>query len=678
MPLHVGQVLENRYRIDALLGQGGMGAVYRAQDLHLDRPVALKENALATPESARQFESEAKMMARLRHPNLPAVSDHFVSPGGAQYLVMEYVEGEDLGQMLTRRGPLPEAEVRSWIEQVCDALTYLHGQRPPVIHRDIKPSNIKITPDGRVYLVDFGIAKLGEAGVKTATGAIGVTPGFSPPEQYGEGSTDARSDIYALGATLYTLLAGQPPPESVLRAIQSASLRPLQALRPDVSPAVAQAVDAALQTSPTRRPASAAAFRALLRTGRTAAPATPVASGAAAARPVPAPVQAKPAPARPARSRRGGADPVLWILVAAAAVVLVAGGIGLALLAGDGPEATPTAVSRLATTEAAPTATQPAPAATLTPEAATPTATAPVPSDTPTPPPSDTPAPPPSDTPAPPPSDTPTPAARDSYTRPADGMVMVYVPAGTFDMGSSSAELEAAFRSCLDCEPDRFADELPLHSVTLDAFWIDRTEVTNAMYQACVRAGACQLPGPNSKCQMPTDGGREMSQDPVVCVNWKEARIYCAWAGGRLPTSAEWEKAARGTDLRSYPWGNTFDPSRLNYCDRSCTLEQRDATADDGYAQTSPVGSFPAGMSPYGALDMSGNAWELVNDWWSTDYYGRSPARNPQGPDSGERKVVRGGSWYNSSWSLRCASTSWAGPGDRREWMGFRCARDGR
>ena len=265
MPLAIGTILEDRYRIDALLGSGGMGAVYRAWDQRLDRHVAIKENAMATPESARQFEREAKMLARLRHSNLPGVSDHFVAPNGAQYLVMDYVDGEDLGQMLQRLGPLDEARALAWIEQTCNALIYLHGQQPPIIHRDVKPGNIKITPEGQVFLVDFGIAKVGDAQAKTTMGALGVTPGFSPPEQYGQGGTDARSDVYALGATLYALLIGRSPPDSVQRAIQAAVLPPPRSLRPDVSPAVADALEAAMETNPSNRPQTVVAFQAILR-----------------------------------------------------------------------------------------------------------------------------------------------------------------------------------------------------------------------------------------------------------------------------------------------------------------------------------------------------------------------------------------------------------------------------
>jgi serine/threonine-protein kinase len=161
MPLQIGQVLNNRYRIVKLLGQGGFGAVYRAWDMNMECPRAVKENLDTTSEGQKQFKTEAKILGQLTHQNLPKVIDHFIIPGQGQYLVMEYVEGEDMQEMLDKQGgPLPESQVINWIEQVCDALTYLHGQNPPIIHRDIKPANIKITPQGKAMLVDFGIAKV--------------------------------------------------------------------------------------------------------------------------------------------------------------------------------------------------------------------------------------------------------------------------------------------------------------------------------------------------------------------------------------------------------------------------------------------------------------------------------------------------------------------------------------
>jgi serine/threonine protein kinase len=264
MPLSQGQILNNRYRIVKLLGQGGFGAVYRVWDIHLERPLALKENLDTSPEAQRQFKREAQILFDLTHPNLPKVIDCFVLPEQGQYLVMEFVEGKDLQEMLnTQGGPLPEAQALPWIEQVCDALSYLHSQRPPIIHRDIKPANIKITPDGKAMLVDFGIAKIYDPGLKTTTGAQALTPGYAPFEQYGEGKTDARTDIYALGATLYTTLTGERPVESVQRTIKD-GLTPPEQINPNLPTVLASVIRHAMEMDPDRRFQSAAEFKSFL------------------------------------------------------------------------------------------------------------------------------------------------------------------------------------------------------------------------------------------------------------------------------------------------------------------------------------------------------------------------------------------------------------------------------
>jgi serine/threonine protein kinase/protein-disulfide isomerase len=249
MPLSKGQILKDRYRILTLLGEGGFGAVYQVWDLNMECPRALKENLDTSPEAQKQFKLEAKILGLLKHQNLPNVIDHFVIPGQGQYLVMEYVEGKDLREMLEEQDePLPERQVLPWIQQICNALTYLHDQSPPVIHRDIKPANIKITPQGQAVLVDFGIAKIFDAQLKTTVGAQAVTPGFSPPEQYGRGRTDARTDIYALGATLYALFTKIEPPDSV-DIIAGSELPPVEvnSLNPEVSSQVSAAINRAMQ-----------------------------------------------------------------------------------------------------------------------------------------------------------------------------------------------------------------------------------------------------------------------------------------------------------------------------------------------------------------------------------------------------------------------------------------------
>jgi serine/threonine-protein kinase len=253
MPLQTGQVINNRYRIAKLLGQGGFGAVYRAWDMNIEASCALKENLDTTPEAQKQFRREAVILANLQHPNLPRVRDHFIIQGQGQYLVMDFVEGEDLQQMLDKQGgPLPESQVLPWIEQVCEALTYLHNQHPPIIHRDIKPANIKITPQGRAMLVDFGIAKVFDPHLSTTRGARAVTPGYSPQEQYGQGKTDARSDVYALGATLYALLTGVEPVESLQRVFSDPLTAP-EGINPTITPKTADTIRQAMQPDPAQR-----------------------------------------------------------------------------------------------------------------------------------------------------------------------------------------------------------------------------------------------------------------------------------------------------------------------------------------------------------------------------------------------------------------------------------------
>jgi formylglycine-generating enzyme required for sulfatase activity len=265
---------------------------------------------------------------------------------------------------------------------------------------------------------------------------------------------------------------------------------------------------------------------------------------------------------------------------------------------------------------------------------------------------------------------TPGPRAGDIWTRPTDGAVMIYVPAGEFVMGSSDQDVETILDACTSCSRAWYSDEQPQHTVYLDAFWIDRTEVTNAQYLQCVEAGACR------ELECWGDEGFDAPNQPVVCVGWDDARVYAAWAGGRLPTEAEWEKAARGADGRTYPWGSSFDGTRLNFCDRNCAKEYSDAEADDGYAQTSPVGKYPAGASPYGALDMAGNAIEWVADWYEPDFYARAPSHNPGGPGFGEGRILRGGSYINSARNVRCAYRLVVSPHITAHDAGFRVVVD--
>jgi len=292
MPLETGSLINNRYRIARLLGQGGFGAVYRGWDTSLEKSCAIKENLGTTEEASRQFKREAKILANVVHPNLPRVTDHFIISGQGQYLVMDFVEGEDLQSMIDRtRGPLPTQQVLRWIDQVCDALNYLHSQNHPIIHRDVKPANIRITPAGQATLVDFGIAKIYDPLSKTTMGARAVTPGFSPPEQYGKGTTDARSDVYALGATLFALLTGHAPEDSVNLMMGGAKPQLTHEINRAVSSNTSLAIQKAMQVNRSERFNSILEFKSALLAG--APPAQQMVApvhGAASVVPVAAPI----------------------------------------------------------------------------------------------------------------------------------------------------------------------------------------------------------------------------------------------------------------------------------------------------------------------------------------------------------------------------------------------------
>ncbi len=267
-----GLVLQNRYRVIKQLGQGGMGAVYEAIDERLDATVALKETLFADERLRRQFEREARLLARMHHPALPRVSDHF-GEGDGQFLVMQYIAGEDLAQMIAgKRGPFPADQVITWGDQLLDALDYLHTQDPQIIHRDIKPQNLKLTGRGQIILLDFGLAK-GQGSeisqVPTTASIFGYTPNYAPLEQIQGLGTDPRSDIYALGATLYHLMTAVKPPDALTRAAaivngQQDPLQPANEINDKVGPEVARVLARAMKQNREQRFASAAEMRSAL------------------------------------------------------------------------------------------------------------------------------------------------------------------------------------------------------------------------------------------------------------------------------------------------------------------------------------------------------------------------------------------------------------------------------
>jgi eukaryotic-like serine/threonine-protein kinase len=673
MALTTGQMLQDRYRVVASLGAGGMGAVYRALDLRLDRPVAIKEMVpepgldAATLEQLRvQFRQEAVTLAKLSHPHLVPVTDYFEERGN-DYLVMAFVEGESLADRIRRQGSLPEVQVVIWARQLLDALSYCHNQG--IIHRDIKPQNVVIKSSGEAVLVDFGLVKLWDpADPRTQTVMRGAgTPGYAPPEQYSihTGHTDPRSDLYSLGATLYHALTGQAPPTASDRmAYPNQCMTPRQLdgrvsapLDTTISRAMALAVGdrwpdaeamarqlSAPSDTPgrqpargptgTRKPAQVSSFRCRrssawgLAVGGVIAVALLVlgfdrlVSGRQSSTPTATPGARVPqtdvVAAIITKPPVVGKTPSVPLTVSSQPTVVVT----------DGQDHTPPAQSVLVT-------------ASLEPKASV---TAPM---------------------------DPTPIAAlvftfDSVTRTQDGMRVVQVPAGTFAMGSTGGD----------------KDETPVHSVTVDEFWLDQTEVTNRQFATFLNKVGDRLnlasvwledyryPAVIERFGHIYRAKSRYEDHPIVAVSWDGARAYCAWVGGRLPTEAEWEYAARGPEGRVYPWGDVQLRGRANCAESDCA---------DGFGLTAPVGSFSEGASWVGALDMAGNVWEWVGDWYQDDYYSVSPARDPSVVTGGDYRVLRGGGWGNAWYAIR-ASYRRNGelPDELLFGIGFRCVSDER
>ncbi len=294
----------------------------------------------------------------------------------------------------------------------------------------------------------------------------------------------------------------------------------------------------------------------------------------------------------------------------------------------------------------------------------------------------------------------PIPQAETTRISAKDGMVSIYIPEGEFLMGSTQEHTTLAYASCSDCEAKHLAVEMPQHRVYLDGYWIDQTEVTNAMYAKFVDDtkyitqaeengwGWVYNASTNTwedkqgvNWQHPFDANKgieAMGNYPVVAVTWKDADAYCKWAGGRLPTEAQWEKAARGPNGYIFPWGDDQASGKLmNYCDKNCPASWKDESVDDGFASLAPVGSFPDGASPYGVLDMAGNVDEWINEWFDDEksLYEETFQKNPQGAVNGSSPILRGGCWGDGSISARTTDRSWVEPDVQDSSIGFRCVR---
>ncbi len=740
MFLSPNTLLRNRYLIVRKIGHGGMGAVYEAKDQRLGHRVAVKQMTLSDETLVKAFEREGRMLAQLDHPVLPHVSDFFISDE-THFLVMKYISGDDLKESLDKRAkPFPVEKVVEWLDQLLDGLEYLHSHSPPIIHRDIKPANLKLSSQGTIILLDFGISKGGQLDqtllTTTNKSLFAFTLRYAPLEQMDGQGTDARSDLYSLAATFYHLLTATQLPTATTRAHAQIKytpdpLLPANQINPKVPQGLAALLSQAMALDPDNRPQSAKAMRAALRQAMSSSrqPAIINKQGPAQAAQIPAnsstilisqPAKSEISPPPsfvtppPVVERQGlgplGIFAVLLITVLSVALLLMVVS-QFSSSTGERAESEteePVAVISTATTAPLSTATvAPSPtikaSSTIEPEPATlltstslplieltltaseplsttklaltkvePTLTIELTSTEPS-----------SE-----PTLEPELVAGASRVSEKDEMTQLYVPAGEFLMGSKKDDPLVA----------EHEHETPQRTIFLDDFWIDQTEVTNAMFARFIEEtehetyaekeresyvyvgegswekidGASWRYPRGTECDCEVE---EIETHPVVQVTWDDARLYCEWAGRRLPTEAEWEKAARGPDGALYPWGDAeLAGNLLNVCDGSCPLDWANDSYDDRFEFTAPVGNYSLGASPYGALDMMGNVWEWVGDWYDKDYYEEMPERNPPGPESRQERVLRGGSWSSGAGWVRTSFRHRDPPTDPNDERGFRCA----
>ncbi len=585
-----------------------MGIVYRATDTELGRTVAVKTLRLseyATPQEVlglrERLMREARAAGHLNHPNIVAVHD-IGQEGDTAYIVMEFVEGRTLDDMLAESAPLPVELALRILADAARALDHAHARG--IFHRDVKPANIMVQADGGVKIADFGVAKLAWTKTMTETGMIVGSPHFMAPEQLRGEPVSAKTDQFALAGVAYTVLTGRKPFDadtvaSLFAKILRADPVPVETLTPGMEPGVGRVLRKAMAKDPKDRFASCTEFVESLRSARFGA--------------------AKETPKE--KTRRS----TLAIAVAAALLMLVAAGAFLVYQRHQAAQAELEARNRRTLAEA-PKAqatredakpglgkeseTLPAGgAAVKTKEAKKSAAVAP----------------------------SVKPVRAQVKTNPTDGQPYVWVPPGSFQMGCSPEDE--------DCR----GEEKPAHAVAIGkGFWMGQTEVTLGAYRKFVKATGNPMPF--------KPGPDQGESHPMVLVTYDQASAYCRWAGGRLPTEAEWEYAARAGAMKPYYSSN---PEAIAWF--------RD---NSGY-KVHPVGQKEPNQ--FGLYDMLGNVWEIVADWYGEEYYASSEPRDPKGPADGKTRVARGGGCAGRSDVIRASYRGMFRPDNRSIDTGFRC-----
>ncbi len=680
-----GLTIDGKYLIERAVGEGGFAIVYRAEHVIWKQPVAIKffselssVHVDQRDEMQRAFIEEGRLLTQLSSQTAAIVQARdvgtYTTPEGRwmPFMVLEWLEGRSLEDLIVTestagRSRFTMGEVLRLLGPVAAALDVAHSQG--IAHRDVKPPNIFVLGEEprhgvvTIKVLDFGVAKLitdntqmKAAMAKTGTNVTSFTPQYGAPEQFSRtyGATGPWTDVFALALVAVEMLSGRPALDGddvvqLAFAAGNPETRPTpRSFGIELGDAVEQVLRKALSVQPAARYARAAEFWAAFELAAGGSRAT-AAEALNATMVMPDSLRSAITPVRPAGteapraavtvdaatmtprsaapSRKGLALAIAGICAAA-----IAAGAFFALR-GSGPNSDPAGPPSSSAASAASVA---APLGSA--ESAAPAAKCP------------------------------------------DGMFTI--PAGQFYMGTDDS-------AAAD-------NQKPAHNVTLDAFCMDATEVTVAAYLECSQSGACRRLKPEvdyagmkaaeEKAFMPLCNveASDRGDHPMNCVSWRDAETYCRKTDRRLPTEAEWEYATRGPDGRVFPWGDEKPTvAHLNACDAECLKWSKRADVgvlvlfekeSDGYSGTSPVGKFPAGNSRFGPRDVVGNVWEWVADFEGN--YAATEAKNPSGPASGEKRVLRGGAWNGAREEWLHPSFRFAAEPDRRHpAIGFRCAK---
>lgn len=631
------------------LGRGGYGIVYKAHDQALNRIVAVKvlhPLLLMDEDLISKFKTEAQIAAKLEHPNLVQIFE-FAENDGRAYFVMSYMSGGSLKSLLIKNGGLPIDRALDILEEIGKGLSYAHSLN--IVHRDLKPGNILFDDKGIGHVSDLGLAKIIQTDGSismSGPGVIGGTPSYMAPEVWRGKEASPATDVYSLACIFVEMISGRPLftgnsiPEIMLKHFEPVKLPP------QLPPEWKEILNKAIEKDSEDRYQKVDDFVSDLRKTQVnllsnSADEKPVLQSEAlvnenskinyTSQNIKKQNQTQDSGNRNEdnfisipKSKSG----FFYLIFSLLSISAMYGFYQLGRNASRPiPPDSPSRVSQIITSPTnvpgLSTVTEsPVPTETLNPtETASPTETTS-------------------------PAETSVPVLGSSKIRAKDGAEMLYIPEGKFEMGSDSGQ----------------EDEKPVRNIFLDGYWIDKYEVTNGLYQKCVSEGVCKEPSQfDSNTRVSYYSNPVYNNYPVIFVDWNQANTYCQWAGGALPTEAQWEKAARGTNGGEYPWGNAR-PNR-----------PFGSFVDPNMRDTSEVGLYPDGASFYGTMDMAGNVWEWVGDWYKA-YYDPDETENPQGPENGEYRIRRGGAWYSGSIYLRSAYRyNYAYPNEVDRGTGFRC-----